>query len=220
MSDRLPPLTALRAFDAAARHMSFAEAAQLCYQNRISLSATGFYKTPKLAWDRIRGEGRPFYYFAYGAAMSEVAVDTLTGEYRILRSDIIHDVGASLNPAIDVGQIEGGFVQGAGWLTSEELVWDQDGRLRTHAPSTYKIPTCSDRPEEMRMAFVDWSTNIDDSVFRSKAIGEPPLCLAICVLNAMADAVHNVVQRRDFEGLNSPATAENILMSLEQYRAS
>jgi xanthine dehydrogenase large subunit len=113
---------------------------------RVSLSATGFYRTPGLNWDRIRGQGRPFFYFAYGAAVTEVVIDTLTGENRILRADILHDVGASLNPALDIGQIEGGYVQGAGWLTTEELVWDDKGRLRTHAPSTYKIPACSDRP--------------------------------------------------------------------------
>jgi xanthine dehydrogenase large subunit len=117
------------------------------YQARISLSATGFYKTPDIAWDRIKGVGRPFLYFAYGAAVTEVVIDTLTGENRILRCDILHDCGASLNPALDIGQIEGGFVQGAGWLTMEELVWDAAGHLKTHAPSTYKIPACSDRPE-------------------------------------------------------------------------
>ena len=124
----------------------FAEVVNAAYQARVPLSATGFYKTPDIAWDRDKGQGRPFYYFAYGAALTEVVVDTLTGENRILRTDIVHDVGASLNPALDVGQIEGGFVQGAGWLTMEELVWDDAGRLRTHAPSTYKIPAASDRP--------------------------------------------------------------------------
>ncbi|MFB1024223.1 MAG: molybdopterin-dependent oxidoreductase, partial [Octadecabacter sp.] len=125
--------------------MSFATAVKIAYENRVSLSATGFYKTPDVAWDRIAGKGRPFFYFAYGAAISEVVIDTLTGENRLLRVDVLHDAGASLNPALDIGQIEGGYVQGAGWLTTEELVWDGAGRLRTHAPSTYKIPACSDR---------------------------------------------------------------------------
>lgn len=130
---------------AGGEEITFAQAAASAYQSRISLSATGFYKTPDIEWDRIRGRGRPFYYFAYGAACTEVVIDTLTGENRILRTDILHDAGASLNPAIDIGQIEGGYVQGAGWLTTEELVWDDKGALRTHAPSTYKIPACSDR---------------------------------------------------------------------------
>ena len=125
------------------------------YMDRVSLSATGFYKTPKIVWDRIEGEGRPFFYFAYGAAVTEVVIDTLTGENRILRTDILHDCGASLNPALDIGQIEGGYVQGAGWLTTEELVWDDKGRLRTHAPSTYKIPACSDRPDVFNVALWD-----------------------------------------------------------------
>jgi xanthine dehydrogenase large subunit len=135
--------------------ISFAEAAQIVHQNRVSLSSAGFYATPGLSWDRIRGEGRPFFYFAYGAAVTEVMIDTLTGENRILRADLLHDCGASLNPALDIGQIEGGYVQGAGWLTMEELVWDDAGRLRTHAPSTYKIPACSDRPDVFNVALWD-----------------------------------------------------------------
>ena len=131
---------------------AFDEVAAKAYMARVSLSATGFYKTPKIVWDRIKGEGRPFFYFAYGAAVTEVVIDTLTGENRILRADILHDAGASLNPALDIGQVEGGYVQGAGWLTMEELVWDDKGRLRTHAPSTYKIPACSDRPEVFNVA--------------------------------------------------------------------
>ncbi|MGB0799652.1 MAG: xanthine dehydrogenase molybdopterin binding subunit, partial [Planktomarina sp.] len=153
--------------------LRFAEAAKSAYENRVSLSATGFYKTPHVAWDRIKGEGRPFLYFAYGAAVSEVAVDVLTGENRILRTDIIHDCGASLNPALDIGQVEGAFVQGAGWLTTEELVWDGKGRLRTHAPSTYKIPSCSDRPDIFNVSLWD-EPNPAETVYRSKAVGEPP----------------------------------------------
>lgn len=162
--------------------------------------------------------GRSHRYYVYGAAVAEVLVDTLTGESKVTRVDILHDVGKSSNPALDYGQLEGGFIQGMGWMIIKELVWDGDGHLKTHASSTYKIRTCSDRPDNFRMAFVDWSINIDDSVFRSKAIGEPPLCFAMCVLSAMSDAVVNTVQRNDFEGLNCPATAENILMTVQCYR--
>jgi xanthine dehydrogenase accessory factor len=144
----------------------FAEVIARAYQSRISLSATGFYRTPGLNWDRIAGRGRPFFYFAYGAAVSEVVIDTLTGEYRILRADILHDCGASLNPALDIGQIEGGYVQGAGWLTTEELVWDGKGRLRTHAPSTYKIPAMGDRPRVFNVAL--WNG-------RNRGGDDPPL---------------------------------------------
>ncbi|MDV4167309.1 xanthine dehydrogenase molybdopterin binding subunit [Rhodovulum sp. FJ3] len=202
--------------DGAGREISFDEAAQRCYEARISLSSTGFYKTPKVAWDRIAGRGRPFYYFAYGAAMSEVAVDTLTGEYRILRSDIIHDVGASLNPAIDAGQIEGGFVQGAGWLTSEELVWDGDGRLRTHAPSTYKIPACGDRPDVFNVDLWSEGRNREDTIYRSKAVGEPPFMLGISVLMALSDAV--AACGTDYPDLQAPATPERVLAAVNKVR--
>ncbi|MCE8555894.1 xanthine dehydrogenase molybdopterin binding subunit [Ruegeria pomeroyi] len=186
---------------------SFAEAAALAYQGRISLSATGFYKTPKIEWDRIQGRGRPFYYFAYGASVTEVAVDTLTGEYRILRADILHDAGASLNPDLDIGQVEGGYVQGAGWLTTEELVWDDHGRLRTHAPSTYKIPACSDRPEMFNVALWD-GQNREDTIYRSKAVGEPPFMLGISAWLALSDAVASCGNA--YPALNAPATAEEV----------
>ncbi|MCE8525011.1 xanthine dehydrogenase molybdopterin binding subunit [Ruegeria pomeroyi] len=186
---------------------SFAEAAALAYQGRISLSATGFYKTPKIEWDRIQGRGRPFYYFAYGASVTEVAVDTLTGEYRILRADILHDAGASLNPDLDIGQVEGGYVQGAGWLTTEELVWDDKGRLRTHAPSTYKIPACSDRPEVFNVALWD-GQNREDTIYRSKAVGEPPFMLGISAWLALSDAVASCGDA--YPALNAPATAEEV----------
>ena len=174
---------------AGAAEMSFAEAAKTCYLGRVSLSSTGFYATPKIHWDKTRSRGRPFYYFAYGAAVSEVAVDLLTGENRILRTDILHDAGRSLNPAIDTGQIEGGFVQGAGWLTTEELVWDGDGRLRTHAPSTYKIPACADRPPVFSRA--EDGENIEDTIHKSKAVGELPLMLGISVLMALSHALES-----------------------------
>ena len=156
---------------------------------RVSLSAQGFYRTPEIHWDPVAFRGRPFYYFAYGAAVVEVAVDTLTGEHRMLAVDICHDVGTSLNPAIDVGQIEGGFVQGVGWLTSEELVWDAHGRLATHAPSTYKIPTAGDVPARLRVELLADSPNRSPTIHRSKAVGEPPLMLALAVHHALRDAI-------------------------------
>ncbi|PVA07143.1 xanthine dehydrogenase molybdopterin binding subunit [Thalassorhabdomicrobium marinisediminis] len=195
--------------------MSFAAAAKLAYENRVSLSATGFYKTPEVAWDRIAGKGRPFFYFAYGAAISEVVIDTLTGENRILRVDILHDAGKSLNPALDIGQIEGGFVQGAGWLTTEELVWDGSGRLRTHAPSTYKIPACSDRPDIFNVALWD-GENRSDTVYRSKAVGEPPFMLGISTHLALADAC--AACGPNFPDLQAPATAEEVLQAVKRAR--
>jgi len=198
---------------------SFEEVAKLAWMNRVSLSATGFYKTPKIVWDRIRGEGRPFLYFAYGCAVTEVVIDTLTGENRILRADLLHDCGASLNPALDVGQIEGGYVQGAGWLTTEELVWDERGRLRTHAPSTYKIPACSDRPPVFEVALWD-GENREDTIYRSKAVGEPPLMLGISALLALSDAVAAAGGRGSpYPALDAPATAERVLMAVERVRS-
>ena len=200
---------------AGATEMTFAEAAALTYQNRVSLSATGFYRTPKVEWDRIAGKGRPFYYFAYGAAVSEVVIDTLTGEYRILRTDVLHDAGRSLNPALDIGQIEGGFVQGAGWLTTEELVWDDKGRLRTHAPSTYKIPACGDRPDIFNVALWD-GENREETIYRSKAVGEPPFMLGISVLMALSDAV--AACGTTYPALDAPATPERVLAAVMRVR--
>jgi len=193
--------------------MGFSEAAQSAYEARVSLSATGFYKTPKLAWDRLRGEGRPFFYFAYGAAVSEVVIDTLTGEHRILRADILHDAGASLNPALDIGQVEGGYVQGAGWLTTEELVWDDKGRLMTHAPSTYKIPACSDRPDIFNVALFE-NENREETIYRSKAVGEPPFMLGISVLMALSDAV--AACGPGYPALDAPATPERVLATVKR----
>jgi xanthine dehydrogenase large subunit len=195
--------------------MSFKEAAQFAYQNRISLSATGFYKTPDLSWDRVKGTGRPFYYFAYGAAVTEVAIDTLTGENRILRADILHDAGKSLNPALDIGQVEGAYVQGAGWLTIEELVWDDAGRLRTHAPSTYKIPACSDRPDIFNVALFD-NENRENTIHRSKAVGEPPFMLGISAFMALADAC--AACGPTYPDLQAPATAEHVLAAVKRAR--
>ncbi len=198
--------------------ISFDELIGQAYLARVSLSSTGFYKTPKIFYDRETASGRPFYYFAYGAAVSEVMIDTLTGEHKLLRVDILHDAGQSINPAIDLGQIEGGFIQGYGWLTSEELFWDDSGRLRTHAPSTYKIPACSDRPEDFRMKLLESGRNREDVIHRSKAIGEPPLMLAISAFSALADAVASVGDYKLRPCLNAPATPERVLMAVEAIR--
>ena len=198
--------------------ISFDEVVAAAYEARISLSATGFYATPKLHWDRATARGRPFFYFAYGAAVSEVVIDTLTGENRLLRVDILHDVGRSLNPAIDLGQIEGGFVQGAGWLTTEELVWDENGRLLTHAPSTYKIPVCSDRAPDMRIRLFERGENTEATIFRSKAVGEPPLMLGISAFLAISDAIASFDEYRSFPSLDAPATPERVLMAAQRIR--
>ena len=196
--------------------MTFEEAVARTYMARVSLSAEGFYRTPEIVWDRIRGAGRPFYYFAYGCAVTEVVIDTLTGENRILRADILHDAGASLNPALDIGQVEGGFVQGAGWLTMEELVWDRAGRLRTHAPSTYKIPAFSDRPRIFNVALYP-NPNRADTIYRSKAVGEPPLMLGISAFLALSDAV--AACGPGYPALDAPATPERILDAVNRVQA-
>ncbi|MEK9910308.1 MAG: molybdopterin cofactor-binding domain-containing protein, partial [Candidatus Puniceispirillum sp.] len=197
---------------------TFAVANKRAYLGRFSLSATCFYATPKLVWDSTNMRGRPFYYFAYGAAVTEVIVDLLTGENRILRSDILHDAGKSINPAIDQGQIEGGFLQGAGWLTTEELVWDDQGRLTTHAPSTYKIPACSDRPLDWRVSLFADGENSEETIHRSKAVGEPPLMLAISVWLALSDALAGI-EGADYPALDTPATAERLLMTAQRLGA-
>ncbi len=213
------PASAVR-FDGGMVHVGteafpFAQVALWAYQSRISLSSTGFYATPKINWDRVNGSGRPFLYFAYGAAITEVVVDTLTGENRILRTDILHDTGTSLNPALDIGQIEGAYVQGAGWLTTEELVWDGKGRLTTHAPSTYKIPACSDRPRIFNVALWD-KPNPEDTVGKSKAVGEPPFNLGISALMALSDAVAACGDGSIYPALNAPATAERVLDAIRR----
>ena len=191
----------------------FPEVVRLAYANRIQLWSDGFYRTPKIHYDKTTLTGRPFYYFAYGAACSEVAIDLLTGESRVLKVDILHDVGTSINPAIDIGQIEGGFVQGMGWLTTEQLVWDNKGQLNTHAPSTYKIPATGDIPEHFKIDL--WSEpNREDNVFGSKAVGEPPFMLAISVWEAIRDAVAQARGDGQMVHLTAPATAENVLKAL------
>ncbi len=203
-----------------ATEIAFNDLVKKAYMARVQLSAAGFYKTPKIHWDRAKGRGHAFYYYAYGAACSEVSIDTLTGEYVVERTDILHDTGRSLNPIIDIGQIEGGFVQGMGWLTTEELWWDGKGRLRTHAPSTYKIPLASDRPKIFNVALTDWSQAYEPTVHRSKAVGEPPLPLGLSVLHALSDAVASVADHRICPRLDAPATPERVLMSIERLKAA
>ncbi len=195
--------------------IDFAELTNQAYLARISLSSTGYYRTPKINYDQEMLTGRPFFYFAYGAAVAEVLLDTLTGEHKILRVDILHDAGESLNPAIDMGQVEGGFLQGAGWLTSEELWWDSAGKLMTHAPSTYKIPACSDWPRECNVELVDWGRNREETIYRSKAVGEPPLMLAIAVFHALKDAIAALRGGQARPVLYAPATPEQVLNSIE-----
>lgn len=199
--------------------LSFGQLCRKAHIGRISLASTGYYATPDIAYDRAAHKGRPFYYFAYGAAVSEVAIDLLTGEHKVLAVDILHDVGKSLNPLIDLGQIEGGFLQGQGWLTTEELVFDDKGRLLTHSPATYKIPTASDRP--LRMTISLWNgENVQPTINRSKAVGEPPFMLAISVFSALTRAVASVApHKRALPALSAPATPERILWALRDHRA-
>ena len=193
--------------------ISFEELVKLAWLERVKLWASGFYATPKIHFDRETMHGRPFFYFAYGAAVSEVAVDTLTGEHRVLRVDILHDCGTSLNPAIDLGQVEGGFAQGVGWLTSEELVWNEAGELLTHAPSTYKIPTCSDLAPDFRVRILENAANREETIYGSKAVGEPPLMLGISVFHAIRDAIAS--KANPLPDLQAPATPEAVLRAIE-----
>ena len=192
--------------------MGFAELARACRISRVQLSAAGYYQTPEIHWDRATATGKPFFYFAFGAACSEVVIDALTGEMKTLRADILHDVGASINPALDLGQVEGAFIQGLGWLTTEELVFDAKGRLTTHAPSTYKIPVASDAPPDFRTR-LHMRPNPIASVYRSKAVGEPPLMLAIAVYSAILDAVHATAPEGQ-PRLEAPSTPEAILNAI------
>ena len=200
-----------------AEAVPFERLTQLAFTERVSLSSTGYYATPKISWDRDTASGRPFLYFAGGAACSEVTVDVETGEMRVDRVDILHDAGRSLNPAIDMGQIEGGFVQGMGWLTTEDLVFGEDGRLLTHAPSTYKIPTCSDVPEDFRVELFEPGRNREPTIHRSKAVGEPPLLLAVSVFSAITHALASLAPGR-VPPLDAPATPEAILRAADAMR--
>ena len=190
---------------------------QQAYHARVQLWSDGFYATPKLHWDVRTMNGRPFFYFAYGAAVSEVIVDTLTGEWKLLRADLLHDAGDSINPAIDIGQVEGAFIQGMGWLTTEELWWNKDGVLMTHAPSTYKIPAVNDCPADFRTKLFK-NSNVEDTILRSKATGEPPLLLPFSVFFAIRDAIASVGGYRINPPLDAPATGESILKALDAVR--
>ncbi|HSH42673.1 MAG TPA: molybdopterin cofactor-binding domain-containing protein, partial [Arenicellales bacterium] len=197
------------------QRIPFTDFVRAAWMARVSLSSTGFYRTPKIHYDPRTRTGRPFYYYAYGAAVSEVIIDALTGEYRTTRIDILHDCGKSLNPAIDLGQVEGGFVQGMGWLTSEELWWNERGELKTHAPSTYKIPTSADLPVDFRVRLLESAANREQTVHRSKAVGEPPLMLALSVFFAIRDAVAAAADDRAIPHLDAPATPERVLAAVE-----
>ena len=197
--------------------VSFTELARLCHLGRVSLSSTGYYKTPKIHWDGAKMKGRPFFYFAFGAAAAEVAIDTLTGENRVLRVDLVEDCGVSLNPAIDLGQIEGAFVQGQGWFTCEELWWDKQGRLKTAGPSTYKIPGSRDAPAIFNVKMLENAPSKEATIFRSKAVGEPPLMLATAVWTALKDAIASTIpegDRRIAVRLDAPATPERVLAAI------
>jgi len=200
--------------------LTFGELCRLAHVARISLSATGYYATPKIHYDRATHSGRPFLYFAYGAAVSEVAIDTLTGESRVLRADLLADVGRSINPAIDLGQVEGGFIQGMGWLTTEELVFDGKGRLLTHAPSTYKIPCAGDRPKILNVELWQAGHNREATIHRSKAVGEPPFMLAISVWSALTQAVAAAAGPKAALALDAPATSEAVLRAIAAGRTS
>jgi xanthine dehydrogenase large subunit len=194
---------------------AFADMVQLAYMNRVQLSATGFYKTPDVHFDKQAGKGHPFYYYACGAAVSEVLVDRMTGEYKVTQVDILHDVGDSINPAIDIGQIEGGFVQGMGWLTTEELLWDDTGRLISNSPANYKIPTAYDVPENFNVELFA-AQNHKPTIYRSKAVGEPPLMLAISVWCALRDACAASADYKIVPKLNSPATFEQVYWAIDE----
>jgi xanthine dehydrogenase molybdopterin-binding subunit B len=194
--------------------VSFAAVCEHAHLSRVSLSATGYYATPGISWDWEKSEGRPFYYYACGAAVSEVEVDGYTGMHRVLRVDIVHDVGNSLNPGVDRGQIEGGFVQGMGWLTREELLWDKQGRLQTHSASTYQIPAVSDAPLEFHVTLLPAAAQ-EGTIHGSKAVGEPPLMLSISVREAIRDAISAYGPAGGLVPLPSPATCEAIFMSIQ-----
>jgi xanthine dehydrogenase large subunit len=204
---------------AAGRVFAFPDIVRDAYNARIQLWSDGFYATPGLHWDSASMTGNPFSYFAYGAAVAEVVVDTLTGEWKLLRADALYDAGNSLNPAIDIGQVEGAFIQGMGWLTTEELWWNPQGKLMTHAPSTYKIPGISDCPEQLQVKLFK-NTNVADSIHRSKAVGEPPLLLPFSVFFAIRDAVASVADYKVNPPLRAPATSEAILNAVDAVRDS
>ncbi len=181
------------------------------------MSATGFYKTPDIYFDKEKGIGKPFHYFAFGMAVSEVEVDTLTGYAKVLRTDILHDVGKSINEEIDIGQIEGGFIQGMGWVTTEDLKYDDKGNLLNHSPDTYKIPTIQDIPKDFRVDILKDAPN-PNTIKQSKAVGEPPFMLALSVWLAIKDAISAVGNHQFEPEFSLPATNEVILQSIENIR--
>jgi len=193
----------------------FAEVVKAAYQSRVSLSATGYYRTPGIHWDRAAGRGKPFHYFACGAAVTEVEVDGFTGMHRVLRVDILHDAGDSINEGVNRGQIEGGFVQGLGWLTTEELKWDEQGRLLTHSPDTYKIPSVGDTPQIFNVTLLQNATQ-KNVIHGSKATGEPPLMLAISVREAIREAVAAFGPAGREVPLAVPATCEAIWFAIQK----
>ncbi len=200
------------------RSFDFKKIIEEAYLNRISLSSSGFYSTPKINFDKKKFQGRPFYYFCYGAAVSEVTIDTLTGENKIDRVDIVHDAGNAINPALELGQIEGGFVQGQGWLTMEEVVWDKSGKLKTFSPSTYKIPAVTDTPDKFNVEIYKKGSNIENVVNKQKTTGEPPLMLAMSVFFAIKDAIASVSNYKIIPELDAPATPEKILLSIKKLK--
>ena len=195
--------------------MTFAELVQHAYMQRISLSSTGYYRTPKIHYNREQAKGNPFFYYSCGASVSEVEVDTYTGAYTVLRVDILHDVGESINPAIDIGQIEGGFIQGMGWLTTEELVWGNDGRLQTNGGASYKIPAVGDTPKQFNVALLQDSKNQEATIYHSKAVGEPPFMHGISVWSALRDAIWQAGGETVNPQLDTPATPERVLWALQ-----
>jgi xanthine dehydrogenase large subunit len=195
--------------------IAFAKLAQQAYMARISLSSTGYYRTPKIHYDRTQAKGKPFFYYSCGASVSEVEVDTYTGTYTVSRVDILHDVGESINPAIDLGQVEGGFIQGMGWLTTEELVWGEDGRLQTNGGASYKIPAVGDTPKQFNVALLQDSKNQEATIYHSKAVGEPPFMHGISVWSALRDAIWQAGGEQVNPQLDTPATPERVLWALQ-----
>ncbi len=203
---------------AGAASAPWADVVKQAWLQRVGLSAAGYYRTPEIGYDMAKLQGRAFYYFCYGAALSEVEIDTLTGEWWLKRVDIVHDVGRSINPAIDRGQIEGAFIQGMGWLTMEECIWNPAGKLLTHGPSTYKIPVASDVPEAFNVSLF-YGENIKPTPYRSKAVGEPPLMLALSTYFALKDAVSASAGHKALVQMDAPATPERILLACERAKA-
>jgi len=200
------------------RVFNFEQIIKEAYLNRISLSSSGFYSTPKINFDKKTFKGRPFYYFCYGAAVTEVTIDTFTGESVLDRVDILHDVGNAINPALERGQIEGGFVQGQGWLTMEEVIWDKSGKIKTYSPSTYKIPAINDIPKKFNVEIFKKGSNVEEVVNKAKTTGEPPLMLAMSVFFAIKDAIASTTNYKKTPVINAPATPEKILLSIKKLK--